>query len=289
MKPRFKKLGQNFLKNQERIKKIVDALELKTGDTVIEIGPGHGEITRELIKNPGVKVIAIEKDVKLAKKLQEDFKFQISNFKTNSNGQGLKLKVIEGDVLKILPQITHCPLQPTHYKLVGNIPFYLTGYLLRTISELEHKPDISVFVLQKEVAERLASKPPKMNLLAASVQFWARPEIIGSISKKDFRPRPAVDAAIVRLSTKKGCMTRHTSFPDCRLLITNYYKIVKILFKQPRKTILNNLLAAKTALGLTKGEVMEKLSKASIDPQKRGQNLGVKEIKELTYVILYNV
>ena len=185
-----KSLGQNFLLNKEKIKEIVGALDVKSGDTVVEIGPGHGEITRELrIRNKELRIIAIEKDENLARNLEDG----IGDEKT---------KIIEGDVLKMLPSIIHNSLfKIQDYKLVGNIPYYITGFLLRTISELKNKPSITVLTVQKEVAKRICGE---MSLLSASVRYWAEPEIIGIIPKSDFSPQPKVDSAIIRLKTREN-------------------------------------------------------------------------------------
>src|SRR4030043_2274654 len=159
-----KSLGQNFLMNKFKLRKIADALEFKKGDTIIEIGPGHGELTKEIRnKNKEVKIITIEKDEKLAK----DLKNKIYNLKLDKN-----IEVIEGDALKILPTLnTKYKIQNKKYKLVGNIPYYITGYLLRILGGLKLKPSIIVLTIQKEVAQRICVRPPHMNLLAASVQF----------------------------------------------------------------------------------------------------------------------
>jgi 16S rRNA (adenine1518-N6/adenine1519-N6)-dimethyltransferase len=274
------KLGQHFLKNKGKIRKIADSLDLKEGDFIVEIGPGHGELTRELIAVPNVKVIAVEKDKSLALKLKENFEFRISNFKKNSNDKNSKPEVIQGDALKILPSLiqnSKLKTQNSGYKVAGNIPYYITGKLLRVLGELvtgvmtrHNIPPISLVVLmvQKEVAERLTAKPPKMNLLAASVQFWASPEIIDYISRKDFSPPPKVDSAIIKLITKNQQLTTDE----------NYYKLIKILFKQPRKTILNNLAGG---LGKEKKEITEALGRIGINPLDRPQNLSVEKINKL--------
>src|SRR3990167_3831319 len=191
------RLGQHFLTDKNALKKIAGFLDLKEGDAVVEIGPGHGELTEQIlnnelrIKNTEIKIIAIEKDEQLAESLRKKFE---------ARGN---VEIICGDALKLLPSIIHNSLFIIHgYKLAGNIPYNITGKLLRTISELPEKPKISVFTIQKEVAERLVAKPrgmnpvrsrPRqqasatgtsgrpasngMNRLAASVQFWAEPEI----------------------------------------------------------------------------------------------------------------
>ncbi|MGC9610757.1 MAG: 16S rRNA (adenine(1518)-N(6)/adenine(1519)-N(6))-dimethyltransferase RsmA [Minisyncoccia bacterium] len=256
-----KSLGQNFLTDKNKIKNIVAALDLKDNDTVIEIGPGHGELTNELITfNKELRMIAIEKDEKLAGTLREDAKISENN-----------IEIITGDVLKVLPLLVKShKLQVIGYKLVGNIPYYITGFLLRIISELEIKPEVTVFTVQKEVAERICAKPPKMNLLAASIQIWARPEIVGIIPKKYFNPQPKVDSAIIKLTTNNHKPTTKE--------VENYYKFIKILFKQPRKTILNNLNGKKTG----SKTLAEKISALGVDPASRPQDLPLEKIAELS-------
>jgi len=278
------KLGQHFLINKKKIKKIIEALELKKGDTIIEIGPGHGELTEKLkVKSLKLKVIAIEKDKKLAGAIRNLIEIQkLRNY----------VEIIEGDALKILLKLTKSyKLKTKSYKIVGNIPYYITGRLLRILSELENKPSLIVLTVQKEVAERLIAQPPKMNLLAASVQFWAKPEIIGYISKKDFRPAPKVDSAIIKLEADRCGSMRKLEADRCGLK-QNYYRLIKILFKQPRKTILNNILEAEKRGFMRiieadkRGFLTKKLHKIVINPQDRPQNLTIKQIIKLSSILL---
>lgn len=264
----MERLGQHFLKNKNKIKKIVDALELKNGDTVVEIGPGHGELTSLLAKDSqfsisNFQIIAIEKDKNLSKKLQNQFSFYEN------------IKIIEGDALKILPKLTSSLANKLiSYKIVGNIPYYITGRLFRVIGELKNKPEIIVLTIQKEVVGRIYAKPPQMNLLAASVQFWAAPKIIDFISKNEFRPRPKVDSAIIKLRIKNQELG----------IKENYYKLIKILFKQPRKTILNNL---KKDFKVKNDELIRELSALNVNPNARPQNLSVDQLKKMAE-LLYN-
>ncbi len=252
------KLGQHFLKDSRILQRIAEILEIEPGEIVIEVGPGHGELTRRLLAQKPGQLIAVEKDAGLIEK----YLSQIAEENTN-------LKIIEGDALKKLPHLIGHSLLPTPYKLAGNIPYYITGYLLRLVGELEPKPKLIVFTLQKEVALRLCAEPPKMNLLAASVQFWGRPEIIRYISKKSFQPMPHVDSAIVKI-TPRGERVGE--------LGKSYYPFIKTLFKQPRKTVLNNL---REGLGADREVVVERLSTLGTDPSVRPQNLSVNQIKEL--------
>jgi len=261
------RLGQNFLMNKAKLRKIADALELKKGDTVIEIGPGRGELTKELrIKNKELRIIVIEKDAELIKNLE----FRIKDLGLDKN-----IEIIEGDALKeIKNQISKIKNTDKKSKIVenlkitGNIPYYITGYLLRILGELELKPSLIVLTIQKEVAQRITAKPPKMNLLAASAQFWAEPKIIGYIPKKDFRPVPKVDSAIIKFNIKTSNVQK-----------LKYYKLIKILFKQPRKTIFNNFCGARN---MSVDKCREKLLKAGIDPSDRPHNLNIEQIKKLS-------
>jgi len=253
-----RRLGQHFLKDEKALKKIVGELELKSGDVIVEIGPGHGELTREILnkfkdlKIQTSKVVAIEKDPTLV----DGIEYLVSS---------KKLRVIEGDALKVLPVLdTKYKMPNTGYKLVGNIPYYITGHLLRIVGELQKKPKLIVLTLQKEVAERLTAGNPstgaqgKMNILAASVQFWGKPEIIGFISKQSFKPSPKVDSAIVRLKP-------HKKIPFPVKNYTLFAEIVREAFNHRRKVLRNclkNLVNAEqwTIIGIDPGLRPEQLS-----------------------------
>lgn len=251
-------LGQHFLINRDAIKKIVAALDLKKNETVVEIGPGKGALTLPLAKecqNPNLKcqIIAVEKDKTLARELARKLP---------------EAKIIQGDILKNLPTLV------IDWKLVGNIPYYITGQLLRVIGELEKKPELTVLTIQKEVAERLIAKPPKMNLLAASIQIWAEPEIIGYLRPNDFSPPPEVESAIIKLTTGGKLPVAINK--------EQYFKFIKILFKQPRKTILNNL---STGLSKPKREVGEVLGKIGLSGNERPQNLPLETLIKLSTIV----
>ena len=272
--PRY--LGQHFLINKNKLKKIVEALELKKNETVIEIGPGHGELTSSIRHQAlSIKITAIEKDKKLVSFLQRKFALDKN------------IKIIDGDALKILPKLTqNSQLTTNNYKLAGNIPYYITGRLLRILSELKNKPTLIILTVQKEVAKRIcalrqAQGKPRMNLLSASVQFWAKPKIIGYIPKRDFRPMPAVDSAVIKLEVKN----REQETKNAE----KYYRIIKILFKQPRKTIKNNLAAALGKLNTEKkNKFFEELRGSGIDPASRPQNLGVEDLLKIQSIFKKN-
>jgi 16S rRNA (adenine1518-N6/adenine1519-N6)-dimethyltransferase len=243
-------LGQHFLKDASVVQKIVAAIDPQRGETIVEIGPGHGELTRslaEVCKKSGAKILAIEKDAALAAAL----KMQID------------VEIIEGDALEILGERLTPP-----FKIVGNIPYYLTGRLLRIVSELPQKPERCVFMVQKEVALRTMGEPPRMNRLAASVQFWAAPKIIVAVPKESFDPQPEVDSAVLLLEGLAGDRSAKSS--------EHYYSALRALFAQPRKTVQNNLAAQLGKEGAT-----DALRRAGIDPSLRPQNLSVENIRTI--------
>jgi len=217
---RFKKqLGQNFLRNREALKKIVEALEIENDDVIVEIGAGSGNLTFELLKKTK-KIIAIEKDKEWAEFLKT--RLGIKNEKWP--------KVIESDIRDVIKKIS---LEYPNYKIVGNIPYYLSGQLLRIFQELKNPPQLIVLTLQKEVVEKILAQPPKANLLSNIVRLWAEPKLIMSLKPKDFYPVPKVSSAVIKLKV----LPKNKRFSNEEDII----ELLKIAFKQPRKTLLNNL------------------------------------------------
>ena len=269
----MKKLGQHFLHNAAILEKIVGVLALAEGDRVIEIGPGHGELTAPLAvaaRGKHCKIFCIEKDHTLIEGL-ESFAAEEKN-----KNDGSSITIIEGDALKALPEIISenilragASTKTISYKIVGNIPYYITGKLLRVISELDHKPERVVLLIQKEVAERICAAPPAMNRLAASVQFWADATIVAQVPRKDFSPPPEVDSAVIVLETKSAAQKSI----DPAL----YYRAVREIFAQPRKTLLNNL-SSSTGGAAAKAELVAKLKHLGIDAEARAQNLSIEQI-----------
>ncbi len=207
-----KSLGQNFLINPAMLDKIVAAAEINSNDIVLEIGPGTGNLTERFIRKAGT-VIAIEKDRRLIGELRQKFP---------------NLRTIEGDVLKLNAD----ELISGKYKIIGNIPYYITSHLLRTIFKEWPKPELIVLTIQKEVAQRIAAKPPHMNLLALSVQFYSDPKIMGYVSKNNFKPQPKVDSAIIKL------LPNLKSSPK---IIEKSLELAKKAFAGKRKQLKNTL------------------------------------------------
>jgi len=254
-----KRLGQVFLKNKAFLSKIIKAGEISSKDTVLEIGPGKGVLTEALLQ-AGAKVLAIEKDPQLVIFLKE-------KFQNNKN-----LTIIEADIRDFLKNKefnAQYSVLNTQYKVLGNIPYYLTSHLLQLLLELKHQPEVIVLMIQKEVAQRIIVQPPKMNLLAVSVQFFAKPEIITYVPKSAFWPQPKVDSSIIKLSPM--------SFPRKRE--SQFFQVVKAGFSHPRKLLISNL---NQTLKIPKNQLQEIFSKLNLASNIRVQNLSLENWKDLT-------
>jgi len=244
-----KGMGQNFLVNKKILEKIIISSDLKSDDTVLEIGPGLGTLTQELAKTVG-NVIAIEKDRHMCQILEETLR----DYKN--------IKIINDDILKNNFEL------PKQYKLIANIPYYLTSPLIRKFLEIKNPPEFMVLMVQKEVAQRICASPPDMSILAVSVQFYAEAKIISYVKKENFWPKPKVDSAIIKI-TPRGLTSREVggqTSPDL------FFKIVKAGFSQPRKQLGNNL---SKGLKLSKEEINLWLSKNKIKPTQRAETLSV--------------
>lgn len=216
-------LGQHFLRCQWVIDTLIKVSELKKSDTILEIGPGTGILTKALAKK-AEKVIAVEKDKELAAELGRSLaKEGIQN-----------VEIITDDILKLLT--SNQLLVTSNYRVVANIPYYLTSRLLRLLLENENRPELIVMTLQKEVAGRLIAKPPQMNLLALSVQAHGTPKIIHDVPASCFSPRPKVDSAIVHISDISDRFFEKNGL-DKKL----FFEIAKQGFSQKRKILSNTL------------------------------------------------
>lgn len=258
------RLGQHFLINQHALRTIVAALDIQIGDLIFEIGPGHGEITARLrAANPEGRIVAIEKDEKLAAALRKRF-------------DGTNVEIITGDILKLLPKLHHYTLNALRYTLTGNIPYYLTGYLLRLLGEATVKPARAVLTIQREVADRLLAAPPRMNLLAASIGVWAVPRRVQNLHARDFSPPPRVDSATIALTTREKPLDDD---------LPRYYRFIRALFRWPRKTIWNNL---KGNFAGGPDALASILKKSSLSGRERPQDLSLEILVRLSRVFEVN-
>jgi len=222
-----KLMGQNFLIDENILNKIIESTDIKKDDTILEIGPGLGILTIELAKR-AKQIIAIEKDKNLCEILQKILETEkIKN-----------VQIINDDILKIFNSQFSIfnEFSISNYKVVANIPYYLTSPLIRMFLEAEHRPTEIILMIQKEVAQRICAIPPKMSLLAVSVQFYAKPEIISYVSKTSFYPVPKVDSAIIKIVPHSD--VGHTM---SHINTEKFFKLVKTGFSAKRKMLKNNI------------------------------------------------
>jgi 16S rRNA (adenine1518-N6/adenine1519-N6)-dimethyltransferase len=214
-----KSLGQNFLTTDWPVKLMVSSAEIKKGENIIEIGPGTGVLTEELIET-GARVFAIEKDDRLIPYLKE--KFEKKN-----------LKIFHEDILNT---DIHKIVKNLKYKVVANIPYYITGAILQYFLENKNQPSCMFLLVQKEVAERIVAKDNKESLLSVSVKIFGEPKIIKIVSRNNFKPQPNVDSAILAIKNISD-----TKLKKEKITIQNFFKIVKAGFSHKRKVLKSNL------------------------------------------------
>lgn len=222
-----KHLGQNFLSGGQFIEKIVSSANIVNTDTVLEIGPGKGVLTKELLKY-AQKVVAVEMDAELILILSEQFAEEIQN---------KKLEIVHGDIIDILNSPLHSRLSilNSQFKVVANIPYYITGILLRLLLSASHQPQSITLVVQKEVAERIVSRDKKESVLSLSVKAYGEPHYIQKIPARYFNPKPKVDSAIIHISDiSRG---KFTSKTEEEL----FFNIIKAGFSHKRKLLAGNL------------------------------------------------
>jgi 16S rRNA (adenine1518-N6/adenine1519-N6)-dimethyltransferase len=258
-----KSLGQHFLVNSGVLQKIVGAAELSQSDIVLEIGPGMGVLTTELVKRAGW-VIAVELDKNLIDLLNE-------SFVSHPNFTLINRDILEVEPLDLLEaQKSTLPsslASSKKYKLVANLPYYITQPIIRHFCEARLKPTEMVIMVQKEVARNITAKQGEMGILAISVQYYGRAEIVDYIPAANFYPAPKVDSAIVKI----------TLYPAPRLQVTSdasFFRLVRAGFCARRKQMGNSLAQG---LALPKAEVMSLMQKAGVSAEKRPETLSLEE------------
>jgi len=252
-----KQLGQNFMIDPRALERVVQAAEVAPADSVLEIGAGIGTLTERLLEHAG-RVVAVELDAQLVAVLQERL------------GSHPRLQIVAGDILQFRP----ADYFTTSYKVVGNIPYYITSAILRHLLEAQPRPTMLVLTMQKEVAARILSRE-KWSLLAVSVHFYGRPRVVGHISRHAFYPVPQVDSAILRVDVWPQPAV---SVPDTRL----FFRVVKAGFSAPRKQLRNTLAHG---LGMAPEAVEQTLSAAGIDPRRRAETVSLEEWGQICRVL----
>lgn len=249
-----KSLGQNFLCDENVLWRIVDAADIAPDDHVLEIGPGLGALTK-LLAQTAVSVTAVELDARLLPILATEL------------APYDNVTVIHGDILAQNPDA----LFTTPYKVVANVPYYITGAILRHLLSAQNKPTMMVLTVQKEVAERITAVPPKMSLLAVSTQFYGRATTITTLKAGAFWPRPDVDSAVI-------CLDLSQSPAVDPAFEKQFFRLAKAGFSQKRKQLQKNL----RQLGHNKTEINTLLAQANIDGTRRAETLTLDEWKRLT-------
>ncbi len=245
-----KSLGQNFLVDDRAAARIVEAADLSPDETVLEVGPGLGALTRHLAAT-AAQVIAVELDQRLLPVLRHAL----------SGCDNVQL--IHGDIL----ELDLARLSPSPDKVVANLPYYITSAVLRHLLEAPVKPRLMVLTVQKEVAARMAAGPGDMSLLAVGVQFYGQPQIVARLGPGAFYPRPGVSSAVVRIDL--------SARPDLGIEdVERFFAVVRAGFGQRRKQLRNALAAG---LPLSKKEVSAALEAAGIDPRRRAETLSLEE------------
>jgi 16S rRNA (adenine1518-N6/adenine1519-N6)-dimethyltransferase len=267
-----KGLGQHFLIDEEVLKLITSAAGLTPADVVMEIGPGLGVLTQELARQAGW-VITVELDNKLAAILKQT----LAAFNN--------VTIINEDVLQIDPRallqeqgerFPPAISSPFNYKVVANLPYYITSPVLRHFLEASFKPQIMVVMVQKEVAEAIVAGPGGMSVLSISVQFYGQPEIVSRVPARCFYPAPEVDSAILKV----------TLYPGPAVDVADeagFFRLVRAGFTTPRKQLCNSLTQG---LGWPKAEVLSLLEKADIASQRRAETLALDEWARLWQVFI---
>jgi 16S rRNA (adenine1518-N6/adenine1519-N6)-dimethyltransferase len=248
-----KRLGQNFLRDRSYLRRIVEAVELQDTDEVLEVGAGTGVLTRALLEHAR-RVIALELDDSLFALLEGDL------------GDTPNLVLWHGNALDFDPGAVFSG----PYKLVGNIPYYITGPLVRRYLEITPQPAVLVFMVQREVAERIVARPGNLSVLGVSVQFYAAASIAARVPAGAFYPVPKVDSAILKLVPKAGPLGAE---PDA------FFRVVKAGFSMRRKQLGNSIAAG---LHLSRADTHALLSAAGIDDKRRAETLSVEEWATLT-------
>ena len=256
-----KRLGQNFLADPVALERIVHAADLSTSDVVVEVGAGTGTLTRPLAERAG-RVLALELDDQLVALLREQL-------------AGLhNVEIVHGDVLRFSsPELTH-----RGYKVVGNLPYYITSAVLRRFLEKTPRPQLMVVTVQREVAERIVAEPRKMNLLAVSVQFYGQPRTVTRIPAGAFYPAPNVDSAVVRIDVgEQPAVSLGEGIDEA-----SFFRVVRAGFSQKRKKLRNSLSAG---LRFAPVEAAELLEQAGVDPGRRAETLSLQEWAKVTQVL----
>jgi len=251
----LKGLGQNFLVDEKVLEDIVAAADLGPEDIVVEVGPGMGTLSFALAEKCK-KVVAIEKDRKMSKVLRKEILEKL--------GEKANVEILSDDILKINLSEFLATRGIEKYKLVSNIPYYITSPIIKLFLEAEIQPESIVLLMQKEVAERICAEKGGLSVLALSVLLYGEPEMVRTVSHEAFYPAPKVDSTVLKISN----ISKKYSVSDYQKI----FRIIKIGFSSKRKRLVNNLSAG---IGIGKEEIEKVLMDCGVDKNARAQELEV--------------
>lgn len=260
-----KSLGQHFLKDTSIPPRIADAAHLNSGDCVVEVGPGLGVLTEELARKLDPRhgsLIAVELDDDLLPALKRRF------------AEMPHVRLVHGDILDIPPEEL---TGERAYKVVANLPYYITSAVLRHFLDAKCKPTSLTVMVQREVAERMAAAPPEMSLLAVAVQFYGKARVVFRVPPGAFNPPPKVDSAVVNIAVYEPAER-----PVQPVSEQGFFRIARAGFGQKRKQLTNTLASG---LGLEKSYVATQLANIGIDPTRRAETLSLAEWGQVEAVL----
>lgn len=250
-----KGLGQHFLIDAESVDAIIEAAEITSADTILEVGPGLGVMTDQLAKT-GSQIVAVETDGKLVELLRRRLPANV--------------RVEEADIMKF-----NLADLPADYKVVANVPYYITSPIIRLLMESNNPPVHSVLLIQKEVAERIAAKPGNMSILALSVQYYADVELVVDVPRDRFFPIPNVDSTVIKLTRKAQ--------PAFEADTAKLFRLIKAGFGEKRKQLRNSLSGG---LQITTDQSAALIEQAGLKDTARAQELSLPQWKSLYDVVL---
>ncbi len=268
-----KSLGQHFLTAEGIVDSMVTSADVTAPDTVLEVGPGRGILTKKLLAT-GARVLAVEKDAGLIPLLEDMFAKEIA---------AKQLLLIHKDVLKLDldTELAQLPIASSTYKLVANIPYYITGQIIRMFLETSEQPQSMTLLVQKEVAERVVARDGKESLLSLSVKAYGTPTLVRTVSPGSFNPRPTVDSAILHISdiSRKKFIHKADTKIDIHTDMNEktFFEILHLGFAHKRKQLLPNL-----AQKYQKSSLVEAFEKTGIDIQARAEDVELEKWLALT-------
>jgi 16S rRNA (adenine1518-N6/adenine1519-N6)-dimethyltransferase len=285
-----KSLGQNFLKSKKALEEMVRAGNVSKDDVVLEIGPGEGALTEKLLEI-GAKVIAVEKDDRLIGLLSEKFSKEIQNN---------QFTLIHGDILDIdLKNLIENPetsgfslkTNPSNtsrqatYKLIANIPYYITGLIFRKFLEGAIQPSKLVLMVQKEIADRIIARDEKESILSLSVKAYGKPKKIMKVDKENFSPKPKVDSAILLIDdiSKDFFLNEEKStLEETEMQEKNFFEVIKAGFAHKRKILISNLKEIAESRGKNLPQIFSSLK---IPEKSRAEDLKLENWKDLVKLL----